>query len=118
MTKLIATLALSTVLASGALAQGTNDATSGQATGATTTGSVGVTTQQQERVRTFWRTTRPEAQSMPANTSVATGDSIPPSLELRTFPNDLGMTNYRYVVVGENLYLVDPRTRRVVHIIQ
>jgi hypothetical protein len=115
MKSILTALALSAALATGALAQGAGNP---NATGATAPGGAAVTMEQQTRILTYMRTARPASQSLPANTTVSTGDGIPASLELRTFPNDVGMTNYRYVVVGETVYLVDPSTRRVVHIIQ
>jgi hypothetical protein len=118
MKTLIAALALSAAMATGAMAQGASDAGSSAATGATANRNTAVTMDQQNQIRTYWRAQRPASQAMPANTSVSTGDSIPASMELRPFPNDMNMNNYRYVVSGERLFLVDNSTRKVVHIIQ
>jgi hypothetical protein len=117
MRSILTAFALSAALATGALAQGATD-TSPNATGSTAPRGAAVTMEQQTRIRTYIQTVRPAPQTLPTNTTVATGDGIPASLELRTFPNDVGLTDYRYVVVGETVYLVDPATRRVVHIIQ
>jgi hypothetical protein len=119
MKTIIAALALSTAVATGAFAQsagGAADSNPSAATGATAGTRPAVTMDQQTRIRTYWRSARPAAVTMSG--SVSMGESIPTSVELRSFPNDVNMTNYRYVVVGENMYVVDPGTRKVVHVMQ
>ncbi|WP_168201771.1 DUF1236 domain-containing protein [Phreatobacter aquaticus] len=76
------------------------------------------TAQQQTMIRDYWRRTPHAAVQMPNGVNVSTGDTLPDSVELRPLPNDMGMTEYRYIVVGQNLYLVNPANRRVVHVIQ
>lgn len=76
------------------------------------------TAEQQTMIRDYWRRTPHAAVQMPNGVNVSSGDTLPDSVELRPLPNDMGMTQYRYVVVGQNLYLVNPANRRVVHVIQ
>jgi Protein of unknown function (DUF1236) len=45
---------------------------------------------------------------------VVVGEPLPPSVELRTVPNH---TEYRYAVVNDRRVIVEPRTRRVIKII-
>jgi hypothetical protein len=45
---------------------------------------------------------------------VVVGEPLPPPVELRTVPR---YTEYRYAIVNDQRVLVDPRTRRVIRII-
>ena len=45
---------------------------------------------------------------------VVVGEPLPPTVELRTVPR---YTEYRYAVVNDQRVIVDPRTRRVIRII-
>jgi hypothetical protein len=45
---------------------------------------------------------------------VAIGEPLPPAVELRPVPR---YTEYRYAVVNDRRMIVDPRTRRVIRII-
>ena len=45
---------------------------------------------------------------------VAVGEPLPPTVELRPVPR---YSEYRYAVVNDRRVIVDPRTRRVIRII-
>jgi Protein of unknown function (DUF1236) len=45
---------------------------------------------------------------------VVVGEPLPPSVELRTVPNH---TEYRYAVVNDRRVIVEPRTRKVIRVI-
>ncbi|MGQ0680821.1 DUF1236 domain-containing protein [Bradyrhizobium sp.] len=45
---------------------------------------------------------------------VVVGEPLPPSVELRVVPNH---TEYRYAVVNDRRVIVEPRTRRVIRVI-
>jgi hypothetical protein len=45
---------------------------------------------------------------------VVVGEPLPPSVELRVVPNH---TRYRYAVVNDRRVIVEPRTRRVIRVI-
>ena len=45
---------------------------------------------------------------------VVVGEPLPPSVELRAVPNH---TQYRYAVVNDRRVIVEPRTRRVIRVI-
>ena len=45
---------------------------------------------------------------------VVVGEPLPPSVELRTVPSH---TEYRYAVVNDQRVIVEPRTRKVIRII-
>jgi Protein of unknown function (DUF1236) len=42
------------------------------------------------------------------------GEPLPPSVELRVVPNH---TEYRYAVVNDQRVIVEPRTRKVIRVI-
>jgi len=46
--------------------------------------------------------------------NVVVGDPLPPSVQLRVVPND---TEYSYAVVNERRVIVEPRTRKVIRVI-
>lgn len=83
------------------------------------TGNINAPNMEQQRmIRSYWQSQRPAAVTLPNGMTVTRGAVLPQAVELRAFPADVGMTEYRYVVVGENMYLVNPADRRVVHIMQ
>jgi hypothetical protein len=45
---------------------------------------------------------------------IVVGEPLPPSVQLRTVPNH---TEYRYAVVNDRRVIVEPRTRKIVRII-
>lgn len=51
---------------------------------------------------------------------VIVGGMLPADVELQTVPNDWGPTvsKYRYVYTDDHVVLVEPSSRRVVHIIE
>jgi hypothetical protein len=46
---------------------------------------------------------------------IIVGEPLPPTVRLRSVPQ---YPNYRYAIVNDQRVIVEPRTRRVVHIIQ
>ena len=46
---------------------------------------------------------------------VVVGEPLPPSVELRVVPNH---TEYRYAVVNDRRVIVEPRTRKVIKVIE
>ncbi len=50
---------------------------------------------------------------------VTVGEELPSSVEVYSVPEDVGVrTEYRYTVVNDQTVLVDPRTRRIVQVIE
>ncbi|WP_046864134.1 DUF1236 domain-containing protein [Microvirga massiliensis] len=50
---------------------------------------------------------------------VTVGEPLPPNVELYTVPADTGVrTDYRYTVVNDHTVLVDPRSRKIVQVIE
>ena len=54
------------------------------------------------------------ARSVTVRERVVVGEPLPPSVELRTVPS---YTEYRYAVVNDQRVIVEPRTRKIIKII-
>ena len=76
----------------------------------------GLTPEQSTRVRTY--VVQERRPSVRVTERVVVGEDLPSNVELYSFPSEYGVTQYRYTVVNERPVLVDPRSRRVVQIIE
>jgi hypothetical protein len=56
----------------------------------------------------------PGEPSVTVRERVVVGEPLPPTVELRTVPSH---TEYRYAVVNDRRVIVEPRTRRIIKII-
>lgn len=56
----------------------------------------------------------PRGPSVTVRERIVVGEPLPPAVELRTVPSH---TEYRYAVVNDRRVIVEPRTRRVIKII-
>ena len=54
------------------------------------------------------------APSVVVRERIVVGEPLPPTVELRTVPNH---TEYRYAVVNDRRVIVEPRTRKIIKII-
>lgn len=110
--KLLIAAAAVAVLAGPALAQ----------TSTTTTRTTETTTvlqpEQRTRVREYVTSNRGASVNLPAGVTVSVGSTLPQTVELRSFPSEVGVREYRYVVVGDRTVLVDPQSRRIVQVIE
>ncbi len=70
------------------------------------------------RVHRYVMTTRTNVVQVPSGFTVATGAVLPGNIVLQAFPADIGVTQYQYVIIGQQPVLVEPRTRRIVEIIR
>jgi hypothetical protein len=117
MKKLIIASALAIAASTGAYAQSsapnlsTPDATSPQTTGS-------IPNARMEVIRNYWQRERPAAVVLPGGVVISRGAVVPSGVELRTFPDDVGVAQYRYIVVGNTMYLVSPSDRRVVQVVE
>ena len=59
-------------------------------------------------------TSIPRERSVVVREQVVVGEPLPPTVELRTVPRH---TEYRYAVVNDRRVIVEPRTRKVIRII-
>ncbi len=75
-----------------------------------------ITTEQQGKVKAYVMKEKPA--SVKVTESVAVGSALPSSVTLRTIPSDVGVTGYDYAVVNDKTVLVEPRSRKVIQIIE
>lgn len=70
--------------------------------------------------RTEFRTyvTEQKVPSVTYREQVVVGATLPETITYREVPSRYGATEYRYTVVNDRTVLVDPRTRRIVQIIE
>jgi len=96
----------------GALIGGPVGAAVGAAAGAAAGGTVGAVIDPPENVRTYVTTNRGDPVYLEGEAVVGAG--LPETVELREIPN----YKYRYVYVNGQPVLVEPSSRRIVHIIR
>ena len=85
----------------------------GAVVGAGVGGTVGAATQPPEGVITYVE--RDTAPSVVVKERVVVGEPLPATVELRTIPE---YKEYRYAVVNNQRVIVEPRTRKVIKIIE
>lgn len=114
----VATLGL--VTAAAAQTSTTTTTTTGGAavTTGTTTGSVTISPEVRTKVREYVVKEKRPSIAAPSGFNVTVGATLPQTVELYSFPADVGVTQYRYSVVGNQTVLVDPGTRRIVQVIE
>ena len=85
-----------------------------------TTGATTVTIQPEVRtkVREYVTTNKAKSVAVPSGFTVSTGAVLPEAVEVQSFPATVGVTQYRYAVVGDQTVLVDPSSRRIVEVIR
>jgi hypothetical protein len=98
--------------ASGAAAGGAVGGPVGEAVGGTVGAAVGLGLEIPNAVITSIQGER--APSVTVRERIVVGEPLPPSVELRTVPSH---TEYRYAVVNDRRVIVEPRTRKIIKII-
>lgn len=88
-------------------------AVGGAAAGAITGG---IAADQRTEFRTY--VTQQRVPSVRYREEVAVGTTLPETVTYREVPARYGKTEYRYTVVNDKTVLVEPRTRRIVQIIE
>jgi hypothetical protein len=83
----------------------------GEIVGGTVGAAVGAAVEIPNAVITSIPRTEP---SVTVRVRVVVGEPLPPTVELRTVPSH---TEYRYAVVNDRRVIVEPRTRKVIRII-
>lgn len=80
--------------------------------------SVTFSTDSDTRIRKVITTTHPRTTTIKERVTV--GSTLPETVELDPLPADAGAdyTEYRYVSDANRIYLVEPKTRKVVHVIE
>lgn len=84
----------------------------------TTTTQTTVTTEQQAKVKAYVTKEKRKSVAAPSGFTVSSGAVLPQDVELYDLPSDVGVTKYRYSVVGDRTVLVDPGTRKVIQVIE
>lgn len=115
----IAAVAASIALAGPALSQGmpNQDRGGNQNVGASPQYDI-IDNQRRAMVRQYIVRERVAPATLPSGVAVTVGSTLPETVELRTFPSDVGVPQYRYVVVGDRTVLVEPSSRRIIQVIE
>jgi hypothetical protein len=82
------------------------------------TSSVTISPAEETKIREYIVKEKRTSVTAPSGFSISVGAEVPQSVELYSLPSDVGVTKYRYTVVGGKTALVDPSTRKVVRIIE
>lgn len=108
------------ILIAGAAALGlvAGGAALAQTSTTTTTTSTTVTTDQKAKIKAFMMKDKPKSVAAPTGFTVTSGATLPSTVELQSFPADVGVTSYRYSVVGDRTVVVDPGTRKIIEVIE
>ncbi len=117
---MIAAVASLGVVSAAAAQTATTTTTTGGAvvTTGTTTGAVTIQPEVRTKVREYVTTNKAKSVAVPSGFTVSTGAVLPEAVEIQSFPATVGVTQYRYAVVGDQTVLVDPGTRRIVEVIR
>lgn len=114
----VASLALATAAAASSTTVTTTTGGAAVSTGtAATTGTVTIQPEVRTKVREYITTSKPKSVAVPSGFTVSTGAVLPEAVEIQTFPSTVGVTNYRYAVVGDQTVLVDSN-RRIIEVIR
>ncbi|MFN3672991.1 MAG: DUF1236 domain-containing protein [Bosea sp. (in: a-proteobacteria)] len=81
-----------------------------------TTSTTTITTEQTGKVRSYVMKEKPA--SVKITKEVSVGAELPSDVQLRTLPAEVGVADYSYTVVNGQTVLVEPRTRKIVKIIE
>lgn len=110
--KRIMMTAAACLIAGSAYAQTTTQQTT------TTTTTTTIQPEVRTKVRQYVTTNKPRVVTAPSGFSVSVGATLPETVEVQSFPSDVGVTNYRYVSIGGQTVLVEPGSRRIVEVIE
>ena len=123
----LSTLAAALMMTGAAFAQtgtGTGTGTStgsgaagGSATSTTTTTTTTITPQQDSTIKTYVTKEKTKSVAVPSGFTLSTGATVPQTVELHSFGSDVGITQYRYVVMNNRTGIADPSTRTVIKVI-
>ncbi|MBB3021349.1 hypothetical protein FHR70_004445 [Microvirga lupini] len=59
-------------------------------------------------------TSKPKAVTVPSSVTISKGTVLPETVEITPFLSDVGVTEYRYAVVGNQTVLVEPSSRSII----
>ncbi len=98
-------------------AAGATSVTTTTTTAPATTGAVTIQPEVRTKVKEYITTSKPKSVALPSGFTVRTGAKLPETVEIQSFPATVGVTQYRYAVVGDQTVLVT-NVRESVAIVQ
>ena len=119
----LSTLAAALMMTGAAFAQtgtGTGMSTGSGAAGGSATSTTTTTTitpQQDSTIKTYVTKEKTKSVAVPSGFTLSTGATVPQTVELHSFGSDVGITQYRYVVMNNRTGIADPSTRTVIKVI-
>nr|WP_244627464.1 DUF1236 domain-containing protein [Microvirga tunisiensis] len=91
----------------------------GAAVGGVTGAIVGGALTADESAKVKQYVVRERRPSVRVSKTVTVGEELPSNIEMYSVPEDVGVrTEHRYTVVNDRTVLVDPKTRRIVQVIE
>lgn len=86
--------------------------------GAASAQSVVITPEQETVIREYVVTQEVHPVEIPSDVTIEVGSTLPETVELYALEVPEAEVTYQYVIVDDRTVLVEPQTRRIVHIIQ
>lgn len=83
----------------------------------TTTTTTTVEPEVRTKVKQYVTTHRGKSVTAPAGVEIRAGATLPESIEIQSFPAEVGVTRYRYVSMGDRTVLVEPGSRKIIEVI-
>jgi hypothetical protein len=80
---------------------------------AQTTSGEALSPEQIQRVRAYVAQEKRSPARLPAGSRIAAGAELPPGIEVLSFPTEVGVPDFRYAVIGDQIVLVRRETRRI-----
>jgi hypothetical protein len=117
-TIILTTSAVLAICATPALAQ--TRAQTGTTTTITTPPGASVTLSGDQRMRIKQYVTERHLRPTTIRERIRVGSTLPADVELEAVPSEWGpeVSHYRYIYSGDHVVLVDPSTRRVMHVVE
>ena len=83
-------------------------------------GGINVNISPEQRTQIKQYVVKEKVQPISVRRELSVGSSIPEDVELVTVPSDWGpsVSNYRYVYSSDRVVLVEPKSRRIVYIVE
>jgi Protein of unknown function (DUF1236) len=83
---------------------------------AQTTSGEALSPEQIKRVRAHVVQEKRTPARLPPGSRVVAGAEIPPDIEINSFPAEVGVPDFRYAVIGDQIVLVRRETRRIFYV--
>ncbi len=115
---MIAAIAATATLVAGPVLAQSSSTTTTTTRDVGATGSITIQPEQRTKIKEYVTKEKRSSVQVPSGFNVTMGATLPSNVELYTFAPDVGVTEYRYTVIGGRTVLVEPGTRRIVQIIE